>query len=677
MDLSTSIESVKGVGDKTAKLYAKLGITSAGDLIRHVPRRYEDYSHIQLISSLRPGNVTIKAKIKSAKGRYSRGGVHVTEAIASDSSGSIGVVWFNQPYRAASIKSDEEYYLSGKFDFGGGRLSLQNPTIELASALPVNSGRILAVYPETKGLSSKQIRKHIAGVLFSKPKITETLPEDIVNTNKLLPIKEAYIQLHRPNSNDLLDQAKYRLGFQEIFELTLASMSARNEIEQESAPPITPDIDLTNKLTSGLTFKLTNAQRKVAWQIYQDISAQTPMNRLVEGDVGSGKTIVAGMAALMVLNKGFQVVFLAPTEILARQHAESFHELFKTVGLEDQITLLVGAMTKKQKDTAKNQLKTGSKPQLIIGTHALLQKDVDYQDIGLIITDEQHRFGVNQRRHLLSKSKKSPHMLSMTATPIPRSLALTVFGELDISIIDEKPQGRKLIKTEVIEPSKREALYKKIKNELIKSEGQAYVVCPVIQPSDFGPMKSVEKVHRELKTLLKGLEVKVLHGKMSGDEKNKIMTNFVAGKTDVLVSTTVIEVGVNVPNSNIMVIESSERFGLAQLHQLRGRVGRSTQQGVCYLLTDNKPSQRIRAIESTTDGFKLAEMDLELRGAGAIYGTRQHGMIDLRFANFTDTKLIAKASRSAKSFISNPDNLLQYPYIKERIKQLQSVVHLN
>ncbi len=677
MELSTPIKSVKGVGDKIAKLYEKLGIVSVSDLLNHIPRRYEDYSHVQKISTLTPGNVTIKAKIISVKGRYGRNGLHVTEAIASDESGSVGVVWFNQPYRARSITPKQEYFLSGKFDFGGSRLSLQNPSIESSETMPVNSGRILAVYPETKGLSSRQIRKHVANVFKSKMRVPESLPDQIVGDNHLMPLSGAYEELHMPSSNDSLQAAKYRLGFSEIFELTLASMSARNEIEATHAPKIIADIDLTNTFIDSLGFKLTNAQRKATWQVYQDIAESKPMNRLVEGDVGSGKTLVAAMASVMAMKSGYQVVFLAPTEILARQHADTLHKLLKPIGMEDQITLLVGAMTKKQKDAAKSALKSNSKPQLIIGTHALLQKKVEYQDIGLVITDEQHRFGVNQRRHLISKTKNAPHMLSMTATPIPRSLALTVFGELDISIIDEKPPGRKDILTEVVEPSRRKELYKQIAEELKKTKGQAYVVCPVIRPSEIGQMKSVTQVEHDLKIMLKGLNIKSLHGKMKAEEKNAIMSDFVGGKIDVLISTTVIEVGVNVVNSNVMVIESSERFGLAQLHQLRGRVGRASKQGKCYLLTDNKPSKRILAIESTNDGFKLAELDLELRGAGTIYGTRQHGLIDLRIANFSDTKLIASASNAAKLFIKNPKNLLQYPHIKERIKQLQSVVHLN
>lgn len=677
MELSTPIKNIKGVGEKIAKLYEKLGIETVSDLLNHVPRRYEDYSHVQKISSLTPGNVTIKAKIISVKSRYGRNGLHVTEAIASDESGSVGVVWFNQPYRSKSIASGQEYFLSGKFDFGGSRLSLQNPAIELVSSMPVNSGRILAVYSETKGLSSRQIRRHVTNIFRSKIIFHESLPSQIVNDNNLMSLGEAYKELHMPSSNSRLQSAKYRLGFSEIFELTLASMSARSEIEATHAPIITADIDLTNTFIDSLGFGLTNAQRKVAWQVYKDIAGSKPMNRLIEGDVGSGKTLVAAMAAIMTMRNGYQVVFLAPTEILARQHADTLHQLLEPIGMQDQLTLLVGAMTKKQKDAAKMALKSNGKPQLIVGTHALLQKKVEYQQIGLVITDEQHRFGVNQRRHLISKTENAPHMLSMTATPIPRSLALTIFGELDISIIDEKPPGRKEILTKVVNPAKRKDLYSQVAKELKNTKGQAYVVCPIIQPSEVGQIKSVTNVESELRMLLRGLRVSSLHGKMKAEEKNKIMSDFIKGKIDVLISTTVIEVGVNVINSNIMIIESSERFGLAQLHQLRGRVGRANKQGKCYLLTDNKPSKRIRAIESTNDGFKLAELDLQLRGAGAIYGTRQHGLIDLRIANFTDIKLIASASNAAKVFMKKPKNLVQYPYIKERIKQLQSVVHLN
>ncbi|MCA9342548.1 ATP-dependent DNA helicase RecG [Candidatus Saccharibacteria bacterium] len=677
MELSTNIESIKGVGEKTSKLYNKLGIYDVSGLLKHIPRKYEDYSHVQKVATLTPGNVTIKAKISSVHSRYSRGGIHITEAIASDNTASVGVIWFNQPYRAKSLRHNVEYFISGKFDFGGNRLSLRNPSAELVSDLSVNSGRILPVYPETKGLSSKQIRKHLANIFALKPKIKETLPDIVCQQNNLISSADAYKQLHRPSSISEIDESRYRLGFEEIFELSIASQSARKEVARADAPKIEIDLNITDQFIKQLPFKLTNAQRKTAWQIYQDISQSKPMNRLLEGDVGSGKTVVAAMASMLTLNQGYQVIFLAPTEILARQHTETFYELLDGVGFQNQITLLVGSMSKKQKEDIKKDVKSALKPRLIIGTHALLQDKIEYQDIGLVITDEQHRFGVNQRRHLLSKTNISPHMLSMTATPIPRSLALTVFGELDVSIINEKPQGRKKVTTQLIKPTDRLKLYQDIYKKIKSTTCQAYVVCPVISPGDTIFIKSVEKVHQELSTLLKGLKIEVLHGKMTGEDKAAIMKKFIKGKVDILISTTVIEVGVNVPNANIMVIESADRFGLAQLHQLRGRIGRGNEQGECYLLTENEPTRRIRAIKSTNDGFKLAELDLELRGAGAIYGTRQHGILDLRVANFSDAKLIAAASRAAKQFMDDPKNLVQYPYIKERIKQLQSVVHLN
>lgn len=677
MDLETKLEAVKGIGPATAKLYSKLSIETVEQLINHIPRRYEDYSVVHDIATLRPGNVSVKAKIKSVKGRYGRNGLHVTEAVASDETDSIHVVWFNQPYRAKSIKTTEEYFLSGKFDFGGRRLSLQNPSIELANAFPVNTSRILAVYPETKGLRSAQIRKHINFVMSSHLKIPETVPAEIITKNNLIDLYQAYKLLHAPNVITDIEKAKTRLGFDELFFLIIASLSAKNDIAGNDAPKINLDIDLTNSLLEKLSFKLTNAQRKVAWQIYQDISGSSPMNRLVEGDVGSGKTMVAAMAALMTVMNGYQVAFLAPTEILARQHAETFYELFGLVGQEHRINLLIGSMSTKQKTNVLSKLKKNSDAQLVIGTHALLQKKVEIADVGLVITDEQHRFGVNQRRHLLSGKNKMPHMLSLTATPIPRSLCLTVFGELDVSIIDEKPANRKTTVTKLININKRQDLYGQLLSDLKENNGQAFVVCPNISPNDVIKTKSVEQVHRELKTKLKGLSVELLHGKMAAEDKKSIMSNFASGKINVLVSTTVIEVGVDVPNANTMVIESAERFGLAQLHQLRGRVGRGGQQGKCYLITENTNSQRLKAIESNDDGFKLAELDLELRGAGAIYGTRQHGQLDLRIANFTDSKLIAIARSSAKQFISDPANLVQYPYIKERIRQLQSVVHLN
>jgi ATP-dependent DNA helicase RecG len=402
------------------------------------------------------------------------------------------------------------------------------------------------------------------------------------------------------------------------------------------------------------------------------------MNRLVEGDVGSGKTVVAAMAALMVMAEGYQVAFMAPTELLARQHADTIYNLLEPLGLQRQVTLLVGGLGSAAKKKAHEAIKSGQVT-FIIGTHALIQDKVDMHKLGLVIVDEQHRFGVEQRKALMAKAGHMPHLLSLTATPIPRSLALTLYGELDVSILDEKPAGRQPIITEICSPNSRAPLYEKIKAELTAGR-QMFVVCPIITESAALDANSAEKIYEQFSRRdFKEFKVGLLHGRMKADNKNAVMEQFVAGKLDILVSTTVIEVGVDVPNATVMLIEAAERFGLAQIHQLRGRVGRGGHQGYCYLMMSDSsaPSRRLRALESSQDGFRLAEYDLELRGPGAIYGQMQHGALDLHVAKLTDVKLIAAARASAAEFIASGEKLLQYKELYARVARLRSVTNLN
>lgn len=675
--MSDSLGSIKGVGPSTQVLFARLGVHTVADLLEYYPRRYDDYSNVLTISKIKPGQVTIRARIKQVSGKYVRGGLHITEAVASDETGSVRLVWFNQPYRAASIKKDEDYFISGLFELRYNRLSLTNPSIELESTFPINTARIVPIYRETKGLTSRQIRKVLKTIFTSKPRISETLPGNIVKDEKLVSRSDALYAKHFPASLNDVKYANERLGFEELFEIILAAQYAKRDMEELTGPRVVFRPELAKDFTKHLPFTLTDAQRAAVWQIYQDMDSKKVMNRLLEGDVGAGKTVVAAMSAIMAIADGYQAAFMAPTELLARQHAETIYNLLLPLGLADKTVLLVGGMPTKEKTRAYVAIKNGD-AQFIIGTHALIQDKVDLHKLALVIVDEQHRFGVEQRKKLLAKAGHAPHMLSMTATPIPRSLALTVFGELDISIINQKPKNRLPIITKLIKPTDRDRFNERITANL-KDGQQMFVVCPLIEESDVLSAKSAEKTFKEMKKRFKDYRVGLLHGKMKPDDKQSVMAAFSSGDLDILVATTVIEVGVDVPNACIMIIEAPERFGLAQLHQLRGRVGRGVKQGYCYLmLSDSQaPSRRLRAIESTTDGFKLAELDLEIRGAGALYGTTQHGQLDLRIADFTDTKLIARARSAAKAFIKNPDNLLQYPYIKKRIIELQSVVHLN
>jgi ATP-dependent DNA helicase RecG len=671
------LTGLRGVGDALAAKLQVLGLRTVEDLVQNIPRRYEDYSQITSIDKLKPGTVTIQAEIKQAKGRYARRGLHITEAVASDTTGSVRLVWFNQPYRAAALKQSEQYFISGEFGLNYRHLSIMNPSVELVSEFPVNTARIVPIYRETKGITSKQIRKIVRETIPYIRSLPETLPQWIIDAYKLQNYAKALETLHFPANARELEAAKKRLGFQEVFELILASLLVKQEVVAEPAHSIPFHEDLAKQFVASLPFQLTDAQRKVVWQIYQDMQQTHPMNRLVEGDVGSGKTVVAAMAALAVSHEGMQTAFMAPTELLARQHADTMYKLLEPLGLQESVVLLVGGMKPAEKKRAHTAIASGQ-AKIIIGTHALIQEKVDMHTLALIVIDEQHRFGVEQRKKLMAKAGKMPHVLSLTATPIPRSLALTLYGELDISLLDVKPEGRQAVKTEICSPNSRKQLYEKIDEELAAGR-QMFVVCPLISESDSSAARSVEKVYAEMTKAFTQRKVGLLHGKMKADEKNDIMREFVNGNIDILVSTTVIEVGVDVPNASIMLIESAERFGLAQIHQLRGRVGRGGFVGYCYLMTSDSsaPSRRLRALETSNDGFKLAELDLELRGPGAIYGTLQHGALDLRIASLGDTKLISQARIAAESFMKRQEKLVDYPILQTRIQHLQKVNNLN
>jgi len=678
MELSSPVTEVKGVGDELAKKLAVLGVKTVGQLIDYLPRRYEDYSDVVSIRDTQPGPVTIKATVKQATGRYVRRGMHLTEAVVSDKTGSVRIVWFNQPYRANGLKKGAEYYFSGLFELSHQHMQMTSPSAELVSDFTVNTARIIPVYRETKGLTSKQIRKCVGNCRRLINTLPETLPKWLVKEEKLMGRAKALLAMHFPDSSEQLAEARRRLGFEEVFELSLASLFNKQELALDESLLVPFDEKLAKEFVGHLPFKLTDAQRKAVWQIYLDMQAEHPMNRLVEGDVGSGKTVVATMAATMALRQGYQVAFMAPTELLARQHAETIHRLLRPLGMADQMTLLVGALTTAQKKKAHEAIEDGS-ARFLVGTNALIQEKVSMQKLGLVIIDEQHRFGVEQRKSLMAKAGHMPHLLSLTATPIPRSLALTLYGELDISILDAKPAGRQAIHTEIVSPNSVELVYDDIRKDLDAGR-QMFVVCPLISESDALEARSAEKTYEQFsKKEFKSYRLGLLHGKMKAEEKNDIMQQFVNHELDILVSTTVIEVGVDVPNASVMMIQSAERFGLAQLHQLRGRVGRGGHAAYCYLMMSDSaaPSKRLRALESSNDGFRLAELDLELRGPGAIYGQMQHGALDLRVAKLTDVHLIATARKSAAEFVEKGEDLLKYSELATHIQKLRTVTNLN
>jgi ATP-dependent DNA helicase RecG len=668
---------LKGVGEHTAKLLAKIRLTSSDDLIENIPRRYEDYSVVTCIKDIAPGVVTIKATVTSVKSRYSGRGLHITEATATDVSGNVKIIWFNQPYRAQSIKVGAEYYISGEYAQSIKYRSLTNPTCELVSSFPLHTARLVPIYKLTKGLSSYTLRK-VTKNAFDEADIQETLPKWLIDEKELIDRRTALFSMHFPETVASLDQARRRLGFEELFRMSLASELNRRDFAQEKALHIPISESRVKKYVSSLPFSLTDDQRKAAWQILKDTSEGAPMNRLLQGDVGSGKTVVASIAMLNCALAGYQAALMAPTELLAIQHMTTISYLLPK-GLKERIACLTGSQSAAKKKALAQDIANG-KILLLIGTHALIEDTITFKDLGLIVIDEQHRFGVEQRKRLQGKAKVMPHVLNMTATPIPRSLMLTLYNELSASTIRQKPASRLEVVTKRIAPEARQALYQNIVTTELDKGRQLFVVCPKIEEQNMvsRPL-SVESIHKQVSGWLKGFRVGVLHGKLPTNDKNQLMLAFQKRELDVLVSTTVIEVGVDVPNASVMVVEGADLFGLAQLHQLRGRVGRGSDRGYCYLIpVDNgETNRRLQLLEQQSDGFALAEYDLKLRGPGAIYGTTQHGELDLRVAKITDTELITEARLSAKEFISRGEHLIQYKELEKHVNRLRAITNLN
>lgn len=676
MELSTPLEAIKGVGVKTAEQFASSGLHTIFDLITFFPRGYEDYSTIVEIGKISPGKRTIKARCESVSTKRVRRGMTVTTAVLADASGRLQAVWFNQPYRAAQLKANDEFYFSGEFEFNYNRYQLTNPSAEKVSDVPISTDRIVPVYRSIKGLKSQLVRKILIELRPLITMLPETLPEEIIKKESLISHSDALLALHFPINMKDIERGRERLGFEELFSLLLAAQLNKQAQSILKGWPISFDKKAVQYFVAQLPFQLTNAQRLAAWEIIQDFERNVPMNRLLQGDVGSGKTVVAGLAARQAAVSGLQTAIMAPTEILATQHAETLTTLLKPLGLT--VGLLTGSVKGKARNEIVNQIATGG-VDVVVGTHALIQTPIKFHKLGFVVIDEQHRFGVIQRQELLKKSKHMPHMLAMTATPIPRSLALTVYGELDISILNERPKGRLPIITKTWSPNSRAQLYQLIDDELSRGR-QAYVICSLIDDSPMNELKSVQEEYKKLRIgPFKHRSIGLLHGKLKPNEKEEVMSTFASGKIDILVSTTVVEVGVDVPNATVIMIENADRFGLAQLHQLRGRVGRSSHQSYCYLvMSDSKaPSRRLREIEKSNDGFYLAEIDLQLRGPGEIYGKAQHGELNLQIASLADTKLIARAQQEARSFVQSGKDLLQYKHLAKQVEQYQRLTRLN
>lgn len=628
------------------------------------------------IAELEPGKSTIKARCESVSTRFVRRGMRVTTAVLADTSGKVQAVWFNQPYRETQLKSKDEFYYSGEFAFKYNKYQLSNPTVEAVKDVQVQTDRLLPLYPQIKGLKSQLVRKIIAELRPLMTMLPETLPAEIIKKEGILPRSDGLLGLHFPQTPEQAQAARERFAFEEVFQLLLAAQLNKDANSKLQGYRIPFEQAVVKEFVGALPFALTGAQRRSAWEILQDFEMGHPMNRLLQGDVGSGKTIVAGLAARQAASHGYQSAVMAPTEILASQHAETLQSLLAPFGVS--VGLLTGSVKGAARKTLYEQIENGA-VDVVVGTHALIQDTVKFRRLGFVVIDEQHRFGVAQRQKLLEKSEHMPHLLAMTATPIPRSLALTLYGELDVSILNELPKGRKPIETKIWSPNNREKLYQTIEAELSKGR-QAYVICSLIDDNPENDTKSVEAEYKKLNTMVfKHRKIGLLHGKMKPDEKDDIMQQFARGDVDILVSTTVVEVGVNVPNASIMMIENADRFGLSQLHQLRGRVGRGEHQSYCYLVMSDssKPSQRLREIEKSTDGFHLAEVDLELRGPGEVYGRMQHGALNLQIAKLSDTKLIYRARKQAEWFVQSGQDLLYYKELAAQIEKYQRLTTLN
>jgi len=694
--LETPIGKLPRINERYLKKFHKLGLITVRDLLYHLPNRYDDYSKIITIDKLKLNETaTIQGEVlKIENTRTFKKRMCLTEALIKDPSGSIKVIWFNQPFLVKNIKEGKKISLSGKYTMGKDGPYLSNPNYELMTLgkVPTHTAGLVPIYPETIGLGSRFLRYYIKLVLPTINQIKEFIPWEILREQKLANITAALKNIHFPKNLKSAEEAKKRFAFEELFLLQLFVLKQRKNLQKQNAFSIPFNQNLIQNFVKKLPFTLTNAQRKSAWEIFLDLAKPEPTNRLLQGDVGSGKTVVATMAALETAKAGFQVAFMAPTEILAQQHFKEISKLLKDSNLK------IGLLTGSEK-------KFFSHTNIVVGTHALIQKSVKFNKLALVIVDEQHRFGVKQRATLLrdpsnSSGQAIPHLLSMTATPIPRTLALTIYGDLDISLLDEMPKGRQKIITKIVSPEQRNQAYEFIRRE-VKKGRQVFVICPRIEPPvksrpDVGingadaqlkidpkkllwaEVKAVKEEYEKLsEKIFPDLRIDMLHGKIKSKEKERIMTDFKDKKTDVLVSTSVIEVGIDVPNATVMMIEGADRFGLAQLHQFRGRVGRGEHQSYCFLFsTSGETTARLRALQKFDSGFELAEKDMGIRGPGQFYGVAQSGLPDLAMASLKDLNLIKTTRSEAAELLAKDPELKNHPLVGEKLSQFKQTIHL-
>lgn len=658
--LDKEIQYVKGVGPERARLFAKLGITNLTSLLYYFPREWVDRSNIKTIIEVKPGNLeTVSGFVVSAETKQVRGALKITSVTIKDKTGFITGTWFNQPFMEKQFKRGLSVIFHGKVEFYRGMLQISNPEYEIAededgeTAEPINVNRIVPIYPLTERLSQKQFRKIIKYALDNYLSyLSEYMPNEVKERYNLIELQTAVYNSHYPTDFKMLEEAKRRIIFDEFFFMQLAFAMRKKKVKDEPGIVFADDGKLFNKFISTLPFVLTNAQKRVLDEIKKDFTSGKPMNRLVQGDVGSGKTIVAIAAAVIAADNGYQAAIMAPTELLAEQHMRNISAFLNGTGIKT--TLLLGGLKKKVREEVLNDIKNGT-VNIIIGTHALIQDDVIYNKLGLAVIDEQHRFGVMQRAQLMRKGTSLPHSLIMTATPIPRTLSLSVYGDTDISVIDELPPGRKPIETIVIESYQTIKLYSFLENKL-KEKSQIYMVYPLVDESDKLDLKSAIEMQKHLALRFKDYKTAIVHGQLDKVDRDAAMAAFKNKEIDILVATTVIEVGIDIPDASVMVIEHAERFGLSQLHQLRGRVGRGTKQSYCVLVGDPRTEdgfKRLAIMAETQDGFKISEADLEIRGPGEFMGTKQHGLPEFKMANILkDKQLLELAREAAFSLIS-------------------------
>lgn len=708
--MNTNISSLKGIGYRYREALEQKGVRKVKDLLFYFPYRYDDFSEIKSIRQLQVGEkVTIEATVKQVEKKITfRRRMRLTEALVSDETGSLKIIWFNQPFIAQTLKKGEVYRFSGKVDFNSGFLTLNNPSFEKLEGPSINTAGLLPVYHEDSLLTSRWLRRQIFPLLGLTEKIPETLPQLLLENYHLMGLAESMREIHRPSGERGKNSARKRLAFEELFLIQLYLGLLKIKWRQNSAWEVPLNLEIIKKFVKKLPFKLTLAQRRAAWEIVQDLARPYPMNRLLEGDVGSGKTVVATVAALSAAKARFQTVILAPTEILALQHFKTLKKLL----LDFLPSEAIGVFTRSQRRTAGKiqkkeeflkKIKSG-KVKIVSATHTVLQENVDFAKLALVVIDEQHRFGVTQRsllqKKISEKGKQIPHLLSMSATPIPRTLALAIYSDLELSILNELPRGRQKIITKIVAPANRERMYEFIRSQ-VRSGRQAFVICPLIEDKKAGEQsgdmvypfadtnhwkkeeqQEVKAVKKEQKILnekvFPDLKVGILHGRMKGKEKEQTMLDFKYKKIDILVSTSVVEVGVDIPNATVMLIEGAERFGLAQLHQFRGRVGRGGYQSYCLLaLTEGgiSANRRLQALVKSDDGFALAEQDLKIRGPGEFIGERQSGLPDLTMANLGDSELIKTARGAAGLILSKSPNLKEFPVLKTRVTLFRKQFH--